>query len=120
MAVQAGQLELNVMMPVMALNALLSIEILKNALRQLTERCITGIIADEGRCRRYAFLTPSAATVLNTYVGYHQAAAVVKQALAEGKTIVEVVRERNLLTEEQIKEVFDPVVMTEPGIPGKT
>ncbi|MCC6446074.1 MAG: aspartate ammonia-lyase [Armatimonadetes bacterium] len=120
LAVQAGQLELNVMMPVMAHNALTGIEILKNALRQLTDRCVAGIVADEERCRRYAFLTPSAATVLNTYVGYQQAAAVVKQALAEGKTVVEVVRERNLLTEEQIAQVFDPVVMTEPGIPGKT
>jgi len=118
-AVQAGQLELNVMMPVMAYNAVYSIQIMTAMMRQLDERCVRGITANEERCRHYAETSPSLATALNPYVGYATAAEVVKQALREGRSIIDVVRERNLLTEEQIKEVFDPYKMTEPGIPGK-
>jgi aspartate ammonia-lyase len=89
-------------------------------MRQLDERCVRGITANEEKCRWYAETSPSLATALNAYVGYATAAEVVKQALREGRSVIDVVRERNLLTEEQIKEVFDPFKMTEPGIPGKT
>ncbi|MDW8107790.1 MAG: aspartate ammonia-lyase [Armatimonadota bacterium] len=119
-AVQAGQLELNVMMPVMAYNALYSIQIMTNMMRQLDKFCVRGITANEERCRYYAETSPSLATALNPYVGYATAAEVVKQALRENRSIIDVVRERKLLTEEQIKEVFDPYKMTEPGIPGRT
>ncbi len=119
MAVQAGQLELNVMMPVMAYNLHHSIEILKNALRVFVDRCIVGIVADADRCRRYAESSMALATALNTYVGYARAAEVVKHALREQKTIIEVVREEKLLTEEQIAQVLDPVKLTEPGLPGR-
>ncbi|MDW8051643.1 MAG: aspartate ammonia-lyase, partial [Armatimonadota bacterium] len=119
-AVQAGQLELNVMMPVMAYNALYSIQIMTNMMRQLDRLCVRGITANEERCRYYAETSPSLATALNPYVGYATAAEVVKQALRENRSIIDVVRERKLLTEEQIKEVFDPYKMTEPGIPGRT
>lgn len=118
-AVQAGQLELNVMMPVMAYNALFATQIMTNALRVLDEKCVRGIVANEERCRWYAETSPSLATALNPYVGYATAAEVVKQALRENRSIIDVVRERKLLTEEQIREVFDPYKMTEPGIPGK-
>lgn len=119
MAVQAGQLQLNVMMPLMAYNALFSIEIFKNALRQLTDRCIVGIEANREQCERYAYLTPAAATALNTHIGYAKAGEVVKEALRDGKTIIDVVRDNELLTEEQIADVFDAFKMTEPGIPGR-
>lgn len=118
-AIQAGQLELNVMMPVMAFNAIFALTILKNALRVLDEICVRGIEANEERCRWYAETSPSLATALNAYVGYAVAAEVVKQSLREQRSIIDVVRERGLLTEEQIKEVFDPIKMTEPGIPGR-
>ncbi len=119
MAVQAGQLELNVMMPVMAYNLHHSIEILKNAIRVFVDRCIVGITADADRCRRYAESSMALATALNTYVGYARAAEVVKRALREQKTIIDVVREEKLLTEDQIAQILDPVKLTEPGLPGR-
>jgi aspartate ammonia-lyase len=119
MAVQAGQLELNVMMPVMAYNLHHSIEILKNALRVFIDRCVVGIVADADRCRRYAESSMALATALNTYVGYARAAEVVKRALREQKTIIEVVREEKLLTEAEIAKILDPIKLTEPGLPGR-
>jgi len=119
MAVQAGQLELNVMMPVMAYNLHHSIEILKNALRAFIDRCVVGIVADADRCRRYAESSMALATALNTYVGYARAAEVVKRALREQKTIIDVVRDEKLLTEAQIVQILDPIKLTEPGLPGR-
>jgi aspartate ammonia-lyase len=113
-AVQAGQLELNVMMPTMAYNVLQSITILANMLRELDARCVAGITADADRCAQYAQSTVSLATALNPYIGYAKAAAVVKESIASGRSIVEIVRERKLLSEEQIKELLDPARMTEP------
>jgi aspartate ammonia-lyase len=119
MAAQAGQLELNVMMPVMAYNLHQSIEILKNAIRVFIDRCVVGITADADRCRRYAESSMALATALNTYVGYARAAEVVKRALKEGKTIIEIVRDEKLLTEAQIGQILDPIKLTEPGLPGR-
>ncbi len=119
MAVQAGQLELNVMMPVMAYNLHHSIEILKNALRAFIDRCVVGIVADADRCRRYAESSMALATALNTHIGYARAAEVVKRALREQKTIIDVVRDEKLLTEDQIAQILDPIKLTEPGLPGR-
>jgi aspartate ammonia-lyase len=116
---QAGQLELNVMMPGMAFAAQFSLQVLTNTLDTFTENCVKGIKADEERCRMYAEVSPSLATALNVYVGYKTAAEVVKQALAEKKTIPQVVRERGLLDEETLQRALDPAGLTEPGIPGK-
>lgn len=118
MAVQAGQLELNVMMPVMAFNLNFSIEIMKNAVREFTNRCVKGITANREQCQHYAEISPSLATALNSYIGYARAADVVKKAIKEKKSIPQVVREEKLLTEEQIKKVLDPQLLTEPGLPG--
>jgi aspartate ammonia-lyase len=120
LCVQAGQLELNVMMPGMAFSGWFALQILTNATRTFAESAIAGITANEERCRYYAEVSPSLATALNTYVGYKTAAEVVKQALAEGKTIPDVVRERGLLDEETLQRALDPALLTEPGIPGKT
>ncbi len=119
MAVQAGQLELNVMMPVIAYNLHQSIEILKNAIRVFIDRCVVGIVADADRCHRYAESSMALATALNVLVGYARAAEVVKRAIREQKTIVDIVREGKLLTEAQIAEILNPVKLTEPGLPGK-
>jgi aspartate ammonia-lyase len=120
LSVQAGQLELNVMMPGMAFEAQFSLQVLTNTLRTFTENCVVGIKADEERCRHYAETSPSLATALNVYVGYKAAAEVVKQALAEKKTIPEVVREKGLLDEQTLEKALDPALLTEPGIPGKS
>jgi aspartate ammonia-lyase len=117
--VMAGQLELNVMMPGMAFAAQFSLQILTNTLDTFTENCVKGIQADADRCRHYAETSPSLATALNVYLGYKQAADVVKTALKEKKPIPQVVREAGLLDEETLAKVLDPALLTEPGIPGK-
>lgn len=114
MAVQAGQLELNVMMPTMAHNVLQSITILTNTLRELDHRCIRGITANETRCTFYAQSTVSLATALNPYIGYAKAAEVVKESIATGRSIIDLVREKSLLTEHQISTILDARAMTEP------
>ena len=117
LAVQAGQLELNVMMPTMAHSVLTSITIMTNMLRQFTEFCIKGITANEKRCEFYAQSTVSLATALNPYIGYAQAAEIAKESVATGKTIIEIARSKGYLSEEHIKEILDPVRMTEPQPP---
>jgi aspartate ammonia-lyase len=115
MAVQAGQLELNVMMPTMAFSVLQSIAILTNMLRQLDERCVRGITANRARCEYYAQSTVSLATALNPYIGYAKAAEIVKESIASGRGIIDVAREKGLLTEAQIAEILDPGNMTGPA-----
>ena len=112
LAVQAGQLELNVMMPTMAYSTLQSITILTNMLRQLDHHCIRGITANRERCEFYAHSTVSLATALNPYIGYARAAEIAKQSVATGRSIVDLVREQNLLTESQLTEILDPTRMT--------
>jgi aspartate ammonia-lyase len=116
-AVQAGQLELNVMMPTMAYNVLQSITILGNMLRQLDVYCVRGIMANEARCQTYAQSTVSLATALNPYIGYAKAAEIVKESVATGKSIIDIARTKKLLTEQEIAEILDPVRMTEPQYP---
>src|SRR5205814_2038834 len=112
--VQAGQLELNVMMPAMAHATLQSITILTNTLRELDVHCIRGITANKERNVFYASSTIALATALNPYIGYRKAAELVKESVASGRSIVELARERKLLSEEQITELLDPKNMTEP------
>lgn len=117
LAVQAGQLELNVMMPTMAYNVMQSITILANMLRQFDRHCVAGITANEARCRQYAESTVSLATALNPYIGYAKAAEIVKESVATGRSIIELAREKKLLSEKEIAEILDPVRMTEPQYP---
>ena len=119
MAAQAGQLELNVMMPVMAFNVLFSIEILTNAIRQTTIKCIDGIEADQKKCNYYASSTLSLATILNPIIGYKKAGEIVSRALNEDKTILDIIREDKILSEEDIKKLMNPFTMTEPPPPKK-
>ncbi len=119
LAVQAGQLELNVMMPVMAFNLNFTATILGNALKILNEKCVMGITADKDRCRHYAESSLGLATALNAFIGYAKAAEVVKEALDSRKTILQVIHEKKILSEEETRKIMDPVRMTEPGIPGK-
>ena len=117
LAVQAGQLELNVMMPAMIWNVLHATEILKNTCHVVAKRCIEGIRANREVCERYAYLSPSIATALNPVIGYSRAAEVVKKSLKTGKTIPEVCLEDKVLTEKELNEILDPHRMTEPGLP---
>jgi aspartate ammonia-lyase len=117
MAVQGGQLELNVMMPTMTHNVLQSTTILTNSLRQFTTKCVEGITANKNRCDFYVQATVSLATALNPYIGYAKAAEIAKEAVASGKSIIEIARAKKLLSDEQIKEILDPARMTEPVRP---
>jgi fumarate hydratase, class II len=115
----SGSFELNVMMPVMARNLLESVRLLSNATRVLADSCIDGLQPDVDRCREYAESSPAIVTPLNRYIGYENAAKVAKQALAERRTIREVVLEhgyvdRGDLTEQQLDEALDVLSMTSP------
>ncbi len=119
LAAQAGQLELNVMMPVIAFNTLFSMEIFKNCLHQLTTLCITGISANEERCRSYLDQSVGLATVLAPSIGYAAAAEVAKESAKTGNSIRQVILERGILTEEELEEVLSPYPLTTPGVHGK-
>ncbi|MEU6574437.1 class II fumarate hydratase [Streptomyces sp. NPDC046805] len=115
----AGNFELNVMLPVMAKNVLESIRLLASASRLLADRTVDGITADRERTREYAESSPSVVTPLNRYLGYEEAAKVTKRALAERRTIRQVVLdsgyvERGDLTLEQLDEALDVLRMTHP------
>jgi aspartate ammonia-lyase len=102
------------MMPAMAHNTLQSITILTNTLRELDVHCVRGITANRERAAFYAGSTIALATALNPYIGYAKAAALVKESVASGRSIVELAREKKLLSEKQIAEILDPKNMTEP------
>lgn len=119
MAVQAGQLELNVMMPVMAFDMLLSIDILKNAMSVFAEYCVEGIVANEEKCRQYVERSMGLVTALNPYIGYSAAAKVAQENYRTDRPIRDIVLDMGILSEEELDRILDPVAMTEPGIPGK-
>jgi aspartate ammonia-lyase len=119
MAVQAGQLELNVMMPVMAFDMLMSIDILKNAMNVFAEYCVEGITANEERCRYYVEHSNGLATALNAYIGYSAAAKVAQENVRTGRPIRDIVLDMGILSAEELDGILDPVAMTEPGVPGK-
>lgn len=114
MGAQAGQLELNVMMPVIAFSLFQSFTVLTNAIGAFQERCIDGITANVEICNRYADQTLALATVLNPYIGYLAAAEVAKESLKTGKSIKQIIKERKLLSDEEFEKVFDPKNLTEP------
>jgi aspartate ammonia-lyase len=119
MAVQAGQLELNVMMPAMAWNILHSAEILKNTMHVLATKCVDGILAKEDRCRYYANVTISIAAALNPYIGYAAAAEIAKESVKTGRPVPEIALGKNLLDAGTMREILDPMRMTTPAAPIK-
>jgi aspartate ammonia-lyase len=114
-AVQAGQLELNVMMPLMAFELLFSIEILTNYLPVFVEKCIRGIEADRARCEAYYISSPSLATALNPIIGYARAAEIAKESAKSGRPIPELLREKQILSEEEIARIFTPEFLAGQG-----
>jgi fumarate hydratase class II len=112
----AGNFELNVMLPVIAHNLLEAVRLLANVSRLFADRCIAGLEADVERCRMYALSSPAIVAALNPYIGYEQAAKVVKQSLAEGKDLRTVVLENGLLSEEEVDRALDVTAMTRGGI----
>ncbi len=113
LAVQAGQLELNVMLPVVAHNLLQSIRILGSACRIFAEKCIEGVMANSDVARRYAETSGALVTVLSPRIGYLTAAEVVKESIASGRSVREIVLDRQLVPEQDIDTLLDPFAMTE-------
>jgi aspartate ammonia-lyase len=107
LAASAGQLELNVMMPLIAYNLIHSIEILGNTLAALTTRCLEGITANRDRCLAYAEGSLALVTALNPHIGYLNAAAVAKESLETGKSLRQIVLERGLMSSEELAQVLD-------------
>jgi len=118
-AAEGGQLELNVMMPVIAWNALHAATILAAAISALTTRTVEGIEADEDRCRELLDRSTAVATALSPYIGYAATAEVAKAAVASGRSVRDIVLERKLLDARQLDEILSVKAMTQPGVAGQ-
>ena len=118
-ACEAGQLELNVMMPVIAWNALHSSTILRESMKVLRTRCVDGIVADAARARELLERSTAAATALSPYIGYAATAEIAKESVKSGKSIRELVLERRLLDPVQLDEILSVEAMTRGGVVGK-
>jgi len=118
LAAEGGQLELNVMMPVIAHNLVFAIEILTSAARVLTERCVAGITADEAMCAYWLERSPALVTALAPKVGYADAAKLAKESLAKNLTVRRLVEEKGVLEGKELDEVLDYRKMTDIGVPG--
>ena len=119
-ACDAGQLELNVMMPVIAWNALHAASILTQALTVFRTRTVEGLEADADRCRELVDRSTAVATALSPYLGYATTAEIAKAAVATNRSIRDLVLERGLMPADQLDRVLSPRAMTEPGVPGAT
>jgi aspartate ammonia-lyase len=117
-AAEAGQLELNVMMPVIAHNLVFTIEILANAARVLAERCVEGIQAHAEQCAHWLERSPALVTALAPKIGYAEAAKLAKEAITKNVTVRQLAIEKGLLKGKELEEVLDLRAMTEIGVPG--
>ena len=114
---QAGQLELNVMMPGINYAVCFSATILANAVRVLREKTIDGLRVDEERAKELMDMSPSLiVTALSPHVGYAKAAALVKRALAERRSLMDVALEEKVMSEADLRRVLDPLPMTKGGV----
>lgn len=118
MAAKAGELELNVMMPVITHNIVFAVQILANAVRVFDERCVRGITADEAMCAYWLERSPALVTALMPKIGYRAAASLAKEALSTGMTVTQLVTERKVLEGAELEEVLDLRAMTNVGVPG--
>ncbi len=118
-AAEAGQLELNVMMPDIAHNLFFSMMILTNATRVLAERCVEGIEADAAQCAYWLERSPALVTALAPMIGYAEAAKLAKEAIAKNVTVRQLVMEKGLLKGKELDDVLDLRAMTELGVPGE-
>jgi len=117
-AASRGQLELNVMMPLIAHEALESLSILTTGCRQFAKECVAGIEADQERAAWLLENSSAMATPLAPYIGYALAAAIAKEAVASGKTIRQLVIEKGVFTEDELNQILDPHELTKPGVAG--
>jgi aspartate ammonia-lyase len=116
MAAEAGQLQLNVMEPVLAFNCFQSHKMLVQAIKTLTHRCIKGIKANRERCLHFVENSIGIVTALNPFIGYENATRIAKNALETNRSVKELVMEEGLLSESQLEEILSPANMTRPRI----
>lgn len=116
MCCTAGNLEINTKMPMIGHNILESLEILSNAAKIFSKKCIDGITANKEQCLWYVENSAALATALNPYLGYDQVAFLVKDSLKQNKSIKELVLERKLMTKKELEKVLDPKKLTEPNL----
>ena len=107
-------MDLNVMMPVANYNLQQAVHILSTSITAFSDKCMSGITMDPERCRYYFEASVGMATIMNMHIGYAKAAELAKQSIKENKTIVELIREQKLLTEDQLKSILDPTTLTDP------
>jgi aspartate ammonia-lyase len=117
-ACEAGQLELNVMMPIIAWDALHASHILRQAMHALRLRCVDGLVADPQRARELLDRSTAMATSLSPYIGYAATAELAKESVRSGIPVHQLALDRKLLDAERLKEILDPEAMTRPGIAG--
>ncbi|MBI2471787.1 MAG: aspartate ammonia-lyase [Planctomycetes bacterium] len=113
LAAQAGQFELNVMMPVIQYKLLDSALILTNAVKVFNEKCVSGITVNAAKCQDYAMRSLGIVTILNPIIGYSKASEVVKESVKTGKSVKEIIHQRGLLSVEQLDQILSPISMTE-------
>lgn len=119
MAAEAGQLELNAFEPIVFYCMFQSIDTLAYAVQTFVDNCVSGITANETRCRYLVENSVGMITAICPHVGYQKAADIAKKALQTGESVRSLIVQENLLTEEELDKILDPVNMTEPGISGK-
>ena len=112
----AGNLELNVMLPVIGRNLLESIRLLANVSKAFADKCIAGIEANVEQCRIYAESSPSIGTSLNPYIGYERAGEVIKESTKTGRSIRDLVVERGWMTNDEVDKALNVLAMTKGGI----
>lgn len=119
MAAEGGQLELNAFEPIIFYCLFQSIDTLAYAVNTFVDNCISGITANEDRCRELVENSVGIITALCPHVGYQRAAKLAKEAILTGKSVRELILRDGILTEDELKTILDPMQLTEPGIPGK-
>ena len=119
MAAEAGQLELNAFEPIIFYCIFQSIDTLAYAVQTFVDNCVSGITANENRCRYLVENSVGIITAICPHVGYQKAADIAKEAIKTGESVRSLILKEKLLTEEELDEILEPVHMTEPGISAK-
>ena len=119
MAAEAGQLELNAFEPIVFYCMFQSIDTMAYAVQTFVDNCVSGITANETRCRYLVENSVGVITAICPHVGYQKAADIATQAIKTGESVRDLILKEGLLTEDELNEIMDPVNMTEPGISGK-
>jgi len=118
LASEAGQLELNVMEPVLVFNLLQSINIMNNGFQVFTDYCVSGIKANETQMKDYVEKSVGVITAINPHIGYETAAKIAREAIIDNKSVRELCKQYGILSEDELNLILDPYEMTKPGISG--